>query len=212
MTASSQTSRRRPAGTVVGYAEQTHKCCSCSSWIKVYDAAGTLIYTLTSEWPIVLVWHSGLKSEQLSSQAAASLASSAGASSVGLHPVVCVRPVGAICKALCQVPVLTVILPKRCGHLRLLGSGHAVPKPTPLHKYALRYWLRQLRLPHNRVQSWLCNDLHTHNRTRTLLARQNCFSGQDCGLSQCCQKEMMHTACPQAASHFLLSGRNSGSA
>ena len=40
----------RSAGTVVGYAEQTHKCCSCSSWIKVYDAAGTLIYTLTSEW------------------------------------------------------------------------------------------------------------------------------------------------------------------
>ena len=39
----------------MGYAEQTHKCCSCSSWIKVYDAAGTLIYTLTSEWPSVVL-------------------------------------------------------------------------------------------------------------------------------------------------------------
>ena len=34
------------AGDVLGYAEQVTKCCNCSSFIKVFDAANRLIYTL----------------------------------------------------------------------------------------------------------------------------------------------------------------------
>lgn len=40
-----------PAGDVLGYAEQSTQCCNCSSFIKVFDAANHLIYTLQGQSP-----------------------------------------------------------------------------------------------------------------------------------------------------------------
>lgn len=34
------------AGDVLGYAEQATKCCSCAGYIKVFDAANHLIFTI----------------------------------------------------------------------------------------------------------------------------------------------------------------------
>jgi len=39
----------RLAGDVLGYAEQSTQCCNCSSFIKVFDAANHLIYTLQGQ-------------------------------------------------------------------------------------------------------------------------------------------------------------------
>lgn len=33
-------------GDVLGYSEQATKCCSCAGYIKVFDAANHLIYTI----------------------------------------------------------------------------------------------------------------------------------------------------------------------
>ena len=37
------------AGDVLGYSEQATKCCNCSRFIKVFDAAGHHVYTRQGE-------------------------------------------------------------------------------------------------------------------------------------------------------------------